>query len=253
VNDELLEVLLDNMRDGDSRAAEQVFLAYEPELRLLVRRQLSRRLRAKFDSLDVVQSVWVHVLRDFRDSGCGITSPAHLRNFLVRVACNCLTDRFRPLPHGPWSANSHCWKATGQARLSQVSRAPARSPRPTICGRPFWRTAPREHHELLRLKRHGLPSGGHRRPHRVARRQRSPRPAQVGATGGVFHGRANRLTGRRTVGNKCSVVESVRFQRGGSSRRRFGTPLARRGAPPRRGLSGGAPGTLRTARSGSSS
>jgi RNA polymerase sigma factor (sigma-70 family) len=155
VNSELLDVLLDKMRAGDSQAAEQVFLAYEPELRLLVRRQLSRRLRAKFDSLDVVQSVWVHVLRDFRDSGCSITSPAHLRNFLVRVACNCLTDRLRhyrtalereqPLLEGDGaSAPASC-----QPRPSEVAQA-----------NDLWRTmlanCPPEHHELLRLKRQGL-------------------------------------------------------------------------------------------------
>src|SRR5258708_28947675 len=83
------------MREGDSRAAEQVFLAYEPELRLIVRRQLSRRLRAKFDSLDVVQSVWARVLDDFRERGCHLTSTAHLRNFLFQVTRNCLTDRLR--------------------------------------------------------------------------------------------------------------------------------------------------------------
>lgn len=153
---ELIEVLLDKMREGDYQAAEQVFLAFEPELRLIVRRQLSRRLRAKFDSLDVVQSVWVHVLRDFRAGGCGITGPAHLRNFLVRVACNCLTDRLRhyrtelereqPLLEGDGASGP----ASGQPRPSEVAQADE-----------LWEAmlthCPREHHELLRLKRQGLP------------------------------------------------------------------------------------------------
>jgi RNA polymerase sigma factor (sigma-70 family) len=156
VNTELLEVLLEKMRAGDSQAAEQVFVAFEPELRLLVRRQLSRRLRTKFDSIDVVQSVWVHVLRDFRDSGCGITSPAHLRNFLVRVASNCLTDRLRhyrtglereqPLLDG----DGACAPAVHQPRPSEVAQA-----------NDLWETmlanCPREHHDLLQLKRQGLP------------------------------------------------------------------------------------------------
>src|SRR5436190_19949490 len=117
------------MRAGDAQAAEQVFLAYEPELRLIVRRQLSRRLRTKFDSLDVVQSVWVHVLRDFRESGRSIDSPDHLRHFLVRVACNCLTDRLRHfrtaleheqhLPVGDGAAES----ASDQPRPSEVAQA----------------------------------------------------------------------------------------------------------------------------------
>jgi RNA polymerase sigma-70 factor (ECF subfamily) len=156
VPDEPLETLLQQMRAGDLRAAEQVLLAHEPLLRLIVRRHLSRRLRAKFDSLDVVQSVWVRVLRDFRQGGCRLDSTAHLRNFLVRLTRNCLTDRFRhyrtSLAHeqvlgedGPAEL-----KAAGQPRPSEVAQA-----------NELWRNllavCPPEHHELLRLRQQGLP------------------------------------------------------------------------------------------------
>jgi RNA polymerase sigma factor (sigma-70 family) len=157
VSAEPLETLLAKMRAGDLQAVEQVFVAHEPQLRLLVRRQLSRRLRAKFDSLDVVQSVWVRVLRDFRAHGCHLESTAHLRNFLVRVARNCLTDRLRhyrpaleceqPLAEGD-AANA---AASGQPRPSEVARA-----------NELWETmlaqCPPEYHALLRLKRQGLPA-----------------------------------------------------------------------------------------------
>ena len=46
MNAEPLDDLLEKLCGGDPRAAEQVFLAYEPYLRLLVRRQLSAALRA---------------------------------------------------------------------------------------------------------------------------------------------------------------------------------------------------------------
>jgi RNA polymerase sigma-70 factor (ECF subfamily) len=144
------------MRTGDLQAAEQVLLAYEPELRLIVRRQLSRRLRVKFDSLDVVQSVWVHVLHDLRHSGCHIASTAHLRHFLVRVTRNCMIDRFRhyrtaleceqPLTE----AHQTNAAATGQPRPSEVAQA-----------NELWENllalCPPEYHELLQLKRQGLP------------------------------------------------------------------------------------------------
>ena len=55
--------LIDRLARGDMQAAGALFDAYAPYLRALVRRQLSDQLRAKFDSADVVQSVWVQVVR----------------------------------------------------------------------------------------------------------------------------------------------------------------------------------------------
>jgi len=62
---ESLNRLLENLSTGDVQAAEQVFVTYEPYLRKVVRRQLTSRLRAKFDSVDVVQSVMADVVRGF--------------------------------------------------------------------------------------------------------------------------------------------------------------------------------------------
>jgi RNA polymerase sigma-70 factor (ECF subfamily) len=93
--DASLEVLLDKLGQGDVAAAEQVFVRYEPYLRMLVRRQLSARLRAKFDSIDVVQSVWADLLHNFRESGWRFTDAAHLRAFLVKVTRNRFIDRIR--------------------------------------------------------------------------------------------------------------------------------------------------------------
>src|SRR5262245_3185819 len=103
-----LETLLEKLNDGDPAAAEEVFLRYEPYLRLLVRRQLTTSLRAKFDSQDIVQSVWVDLLHGFRESGWRFTDAAHLRAFLSKVTRNRLIDRSRrranqaetPMAHG---------------------------------------------------------------------------------------------------------------------------------------------------------
>jgi RNA polymerase sigma-70 factor (ECF subfamily) len=150
---DVLETLLERMRDGDLRAAQEVFLAHEPLLRRVVRRRLSRRLRVKFDSLDVVQSVWVHVLDHFRHGGCGIDSPAHLRHFLVRVTHNCLTDRLR----------HHRRSLQCEQPLAEGGPAVADQPGPSEVAQAneLWENllavCPVEHHELLRLKRQGLP------------------------------------------------------------------------------------------------
>jgi RNA polymerase sigma-70 factor (ECF subfamily) len=152
---EPLEVLVERLRDGDREAAERVFGAYEPYLRMVVRRRLPGVLRAKFDSLDVVQSVWAHLLPGFRTAGWHFPSAAHLRAFLVRVTRNRLTDRLRhyrtalereqPLEDTPADG----LPASGQPRPSEVAQADD-----------LWEKmlalCPPAHHELLRLRRQGL-------------------------------------------------------------------------------------------------
>ena len=155
---EPLDVLLDKIRAGDLQAAEEVFLAYETQLRLIVRRQLSRRLRAKFDSLDVVQSVWTRVLHDFRANGCRIAGTDHLRNFLVQVTRHCLTDRFRHFR----AALEH---EQSVEETDAANIAASRQPRPSEIaqGNELWEvmlaSCPPKYHELLRLKRQGLTLG----------------------------------------------------------------------------------------------
>src|SRR5580704_12108762 len=98
-----LDALLAKLCSGDVQAAEQVFLAYEPYLRVVVRRMLPARLRAKFDSVDVVQSVWADVLQGLRESSWEFKSASELRAFLVKVTRNRFIDRLRqqrvPLEH----------------------------------------------------------------------------------------------------------------------------------------------------------
>jgi RNA polymerase sigma-70 factor (ECF subfamily) len=90
---EPLDRLLGQLCSGDPSAAAQVFVAYEPYLRKAVRRHLPAHLRAKFDSADVVQSVWVDVLRGFRQAGWRFADADHLRGFLFVATRNRLLDR----------------------------------------------------------------------------------------------------------------------------------------------------------------
>jgi RNA polymerase sigma-70 factor (ECF subfamily) len=152
---EPLDLLLEKLSAGDGPAAEQVFWAYEPYLRLVVRRHLPGRLRAKFDSLDVVQSVWVHVLPGFREARWRFATTAQLRAFLIRVARRRLSNRARhyraaleheqPL-HGN---NSEVPLSCGEPRPSEVVQADE-----------LWQQmlalCPPAYHELLRLRRQGL-------------------------------------------------------------------------------------------------
>ena len=62
---------------------------------MVVRRQLSPDMRAKFDSVDVVQSVWAHMFKSFQESGWRFTDAAHLRAFLLQLTRHRFIDRLR--------------------------------------------------------------------------------------------------------------------------------------------------------------
>jgi RNA polymerase sigma-70 factor (ECF subfamily) len=151
-----LENLLAELASGDDAAIEQAFIAFEPYLRMVVRRQLPADLRAKFDSVDIVQSVWVHILDGFREAGWRFENPAQLRAFLVRVTQNRFLDRVR----------QHQRKLRRERTLTPAaweSLPSARQPEPSeeAQAAELWERmvalCPPVHRRLLELKRQGLP------------------------------------------------------------------------------------------------
>jgi RNA polymerase sigma-70 factor (ECF subfamily) len=147
-----LESPLDQLNHGSDEAAERAFIAYEPYLRKVVRRLLPANLRAKFDSIDVVQSVYCDVLSAFRDRGMKFDNMAQLRAFLVAATRNRFIDRFR----------QHRNAARLETPLADES-APLRSaqPRPSesAVAAELWQRlvalCPPEHQALLELRRGG--------------------------------------------------------------------------------------------------
>src|SRR5262249_28653019 len=95
MNVDPLNLLLNDTSGDEVAAVEQVIADYEPYLRMLVRRSLPGPLRSKFDSIDVVQSVWIHVLRAVRAGTLPITDRAHLQALLVTVARRRLVSCYR--------------------------------------------------------------------------------------------------------------------------------------------------------------
>jgi RNA polymerase sigma-70 factor (ECF subfamily) len=154
MSEQPLELLLEQLARGDVAAAEAVFVAYEAFLRRLVRRQLPAGLRSKFDSADVVQSVWVHVLRDLHEAGRRFDSPEHLRAFLVLVTRHRLYDRFRR--HR--AAREH--EQPLAAREEEAPPCPAPRPSEVAVAEDLWQRmlalCPPEHHAVLHLRRQGL-------------------------------------------------------------------------------------------------
>jgi RNA polymerase sigma factor (sigma-70 family) len=150
-----IDELLDQLANGNVEAAGVLFAAYAPYLRALVRRQVSDQLRAKFDSADVVQSVWVQVVRQLGRDGWSIEDEARLRALLATIARRRLLTRVRK------HAND---LAPDQPNEADVETLPEhRLPRPSEVAQAddMWARmldlCPPEHHTVLVLRREGLP------------------------------------------------------------------------------------------------
>ena len=155
MSSEQLDRLLEKLNHGDPSAAEQVFRTYEPYLHMLVRRQLRSPLRSKFDSMDVVQSVWADLIEGMRGAGWHFSDRSQLQAFLVRLARNRFIDRYR----------KHKTAISREEPLMDSARADVfvdNTPRPSEVAQrdELWdqmlSLCPPAHHELLRLKRQGL-------------------------------------------------------------------------------------------------
>jgi RNA polymerase sigma-70 factor (ECF subfamily) len=146
-----LDQLLDKLCSGDAAAAEQAFREYEPYLRKVVRRLLPQRLRAKFDSVDIVQSAWSDLLQGFRDAGWRFASATQLRAFLVRATRNRFIDRYR----------QHDQRVRQEEPLNPA--LPDAQPTPSALAQAgdLWQRllalCPPEYQPILRLKQQGTP------------------------------------------------------------------------------------------------
>jgi RNA polymerase sigma factor (sigma-70 family) len=154
--DQPLDSLLEKLCGGDSDAAERVFLAFEPYLRMVVRKKLSARLRAKFDSMDVVQSVWADVLRGFREAGWRFADEAHLRAFLVKLTRHRFIDQLRR--HRTALARE-C--PLGDLALTDEPLSPLPSPSELVqadeLGQRMLALCSPAHREIVRLRMRGVP------------------------------------------------------------------------------------------------
>jgi RNA polymerase sigma factor (sigma-70 family) len=156
MSDDSLADVIDKLCRGDQGAAEKVFRAYEPFLRQVVRRQLGPNLRAKFDSVDIVQSVWADLLQGFRASAWSFHDTDRLKAFLVTATRHRFLDRAR---RHRAAANTEVSGGVG-SRLDE--EVPSTQPRPSqvLQADELWNRMLTEcrpaHRELLLLKREGF-------------------------------------------------------------------------------------------------
>ncbi len=150
-----LDTLLEKLCSGDVGAAERVFVAYEPILRKVVRRRLPTQLRGRFDSIDIVQSVFADLLRGFRDAGWQFANAEHLRAFLIKVTQNRFVDRCRQ--HLAAAQHEEPLEGSVMERLR-----PDAEPQPSevVAANDLWEQmlvhCPPAHRDLLSLRRQGL-------------------------------------------------------------------------------------------------
>jgi RNA polymerase sigma factor (sigma-70 family) len=158
MGEDSLDRWIGRLNGGDVAAMEQVFRAYEPYLRIAIRRKLSRRLRSKVDSEDIVQSAFADILGGFRRGGWHFDDRVQLFAFLRKVAWRRLADRYekhravlereQPLPDG----SARGLPQSSLPRPSQVAQ-----------GREFEERAlqscPPAHREIVRLRMEGLRIG----------------------------------------------------------------------------------------------
>ncbi|MEQ9412114.1 MAG: RNA polymerase sigma factor [Fuerstiella sp.] len=86
--------LIQRLKDGSDDAFQEILERYGPYVIRSVRRHLDRRLRARFDSQDFVQAVWMTV-HEHRDRMACCASPDSLMALLVTIARRKVRYEFR--------------------------------------------------------------------------------------------------------------------------------------------------------------
>jgi RNA polymerase sigma factor (sigma-70 family) len=152
--DESLDALLVRLNAGDEQAINQMFEALAPYMRMVVRRRMSGPLRAKFDSTDVVQSVWADVINGLQQSKWKFENVSHFRAFLVKMTRNRFIDRLRK--HRQSLARE---VALPEENIDALATDQAPRVSENFYAGELWDqmvdACPEAHYELLKLKRQG--------------------------------------------------------------------------------------------------
>lgn len=140
--------------DTGDQAVEQAFRTFEPYLRKAARRYLPPLFRSKFDSADVIQSVWTDLLRGFREAGWCFQDADQLRGFLYVATRNRVLDRIRQHRR---AVQRHV--ALGDDGPERPVRSALPSPSELVQVEELWERivarCPAEHRPILSLRRQG--------------------------------------------------------------------------------------------------
>jgi len=149
-----LDALLARVNAGDELAVKHMFFAFEPYMRMVIRRRISGPLRAKFDSADIVQSVWADFVDGMHEAKWTFDNLNQFRAFLVKMARNRLVDRLRTYRE---SLRRETALRTDSIEALTVDPCPRVSE--NFYADELWQqmvqACPAAHYELLMLKRQG--------------------------------------------------------------------------------------------------
>lgn len=150
---QLSDSIFARLLEGDLNCAERLFHEFEPYLRFIIRKQLSSRLRAKFDSTDVLQSVWECVVRDLKTRGLAFESSEHLRTYLVKIAHHRFFDQVR---RNRGALSNEFPRSTSRLAYPSNQPRPSEEAQADDAWGQLLALCPPAHQEVLRLKRSGL-------------------------------------------------------------------------------------------------
>src|SRR5262245_43354433 len=97
MEDSDFSALLEQARQGDQAAFEELISRYEPEVRIIARVMLGPAMRSHLDSLDIVQSVHRSLLRNLRSDKFQIEAPQQLVALAVQMARRKVAHQWRKL------------------------------------------------------------------------------------------------------------------------------------------------------------
>ena len=149
-----LDAVLVRLNSGDQCAIEEMFIAFEPYMRMAIHRRIAGSLRAKLDSADIVQSVWADLVDGLRKSRWRFESVEQLRAFLLKMTRNRLIDRFRSHRH---SLDHEMKMPPERVEALAADRIPRVSE--NFYAEELWQqmveACPSAHYELLSMKHQG--------------------------------------------------------------------------------------------------
>jgi RNA polymerase sigma-70 factor (ECF subfamily) len=149
---------IERIRAGDEDAARELLQRYEGKVRLVVRRQLPRLLRSRFDSLDFLQSVWGHFFHQVRTGPTDIEDEPDLVAFLAWAARNKVVDEYRRASSRKHDVRREesLWDRRGRPRdLEATTDTPSQVAQARETLDRLRRLVPEGHRRILELKAEG--------------------------------------------------------------------------------------------------